>query len=99
MASASVHRTVNTNKPTRATSEQARIDVALKQAAAHARKQLAAQGIPNPCWTFAGGTVLMLRHEHWKCFAAKARLPAVFAQLRRRQPPQSPTGRLGMLAP
>lgn len=32
-------------KPTQAMSEDARIDLALKQAAAHARKQLAAQGL------------------------------------------------------
>ena len=74
------HNIPTTQKPTRAISEQARIDVALKQAAAHARKQLAAQGIPIPCWTFGCGTALMLRHEHQQCCAAKARLPAVFAQ-------------------
>lgn len=60
--------------------EQGRIDVALKQAAAHARKPLAAQGIPNPCWTFGCGTAVMLRHEHQQCCAAQARLPAVLAQ-------------------
>jgi len=39
---------VKSTKPTKPTSEQGRIDAALKQAAAHARKQLAAQGLKLP---------------------------------------------------
>ena len=57
MASASVHRTVKTNKPTQALSEQARIDAALKQAAAHARKQLAAQGLKLPTQSWKTGKI------------------------------------------
>jgi hypothetical protein len=38
-------------------SEQARIDVALKQAAAHARKQLAAQGLKLPIQSWKTGKI------------------------------------------
>jgi len=37
--------------------EQARIDVALKQAAAHARKQLAAQGLKLPTQGWKRGAI------------------------------------------
>ena len=57
MASASVHRKLSTNKPTKALSEQARIDLALKQAAAHARKQLAAQGLKLPTQSWKTGKI------------------------------------------
>ncbi|MFC3685044.1 hypothetical protein [Hydrogenophaga luteola] len=57
MTFASVHRTVNTNKPTRTVSEQARIHLALKQAAAHARKQLAAQGLKLPTQSWKTGKI------------------------------------------
>lgn len=40
-----------------ATGEQARIDAALKQAAAHARKQLAAQGLKLPTQGWKRGTI------------------------------------------
>lgn len=48
MASPAVHRTLKPGHAPRAASEQARIEAALKQAAAHARKQLAAQGLKLP---------------------------------------------------
>jgi hypothetical protein len=57
MASASVHRTAKDTKPTRAMSEQARIDAALKQAALHARKQLAAQGLKLPTQGWKSGKI------------------------------------------
>ena len=38
-------------------SEQARIDAALKQAVAHARKQLAAQGLKLPTQGWKRGTI------------------------------------------
>ncbi|MFM6986071.1 MAG: hypothetical protein ACKOXQ_05550 [Hydrogenophaga sp.] len=40
-----------------ATGEQARVDAALKQAAAHARKQLAAQGLKLPTQGWKRGTI------------------------------------------
>ncbi len=57
MASNSVHRLVTPCRSSKAADEQARIEVALKQAAAQARKQLAAQGVmlPTPGWM--GGAV------------------------------------------
>jgi hypothetical protein len=57
MASASVHRTVKSNRASTATGEQARIDAALKQAAAHARKQLAAQGLKLPTQGWKRGKI------------------------------------------
>ncbi len=42
---------------TKALSEQARIDLALKQAAAHARKQLAAQGLKLPTQSWKTGKI------------------------------------------
>ena len=57
MASASVHRKLSTNKPAKPLSEQARIDLALKQAAAHARKQLAAQGLKLPTQSWKAGKI------------------------------------------
>ncbi|MFN3494635.1 MAG: hypothetical protein ACK40L_09025 [Hydrogenophaga sp.] len=52
---------MKTNKPTRAMSEQARIDLALKQAAAHARKQLATQGLKLPTQSWKTGMVHLVR--------------------------------------
>jgi hypothetical protein len=57
MASASVHRKLSTNKPTKVLSEQARIDIALKQAAAHARKQLVVQGLKLPTQSWKTGKI------------------------------------------
>lgn len=44
-------------KSTRAMSEQDRIDLALKQAAAHARKQLATQGLKLPTQSWKTGKI------------------------------------------
>lgn len=44
-------------KPTRPLCEEARIDLALKQAAAHARKQLAAQGLKLPTQRWKTGKI------------------------------------------
>ena len=57
MASASVRRTEKPAKPSRALSEQARIEAALKQAAARARKQLAAQGLKLPTQSWKTGKI------------------------------------------
>ena len=57
MASASVHRVLKTTQPTQAMSEQDRIDRALKQAAAHARKQLAVQGLKLPTQSWKTGKI------------------------------------------
>lgn len=57
MASASVHRKLSTNKPTKGLSEQTRIDLALKQAAEHARKQLAEQGLKLPTQSWKTGKI------------------------------------------
>jgi len=57
MASAPVHRKLSTNKPTKVLSEQARIDLALKQAAAQARKQLAMQGLKLPTQSWKTGKI------------------------------------------
>ena len=57
MASASVRRTQKPAKSPRALSEQARIDAALKQAAARARKQLAAQGLKLPTQSWKTGKI------------------------------------------
>lgn len=48
---------MKTPKPGRALSEQARIATALKQAAAHARKQLAAQGLKLPTQSWKTGKI------------------------------------------
>lgn len=48
---------MKSSKPTRAMSEQARIDAALKQAAAHARRQLAAQGLKLPTQSWKTGKI------------------------------------------
>ncbi len=45
------------NKPAKPLSEKARIDLALKQAAAHARKQLAAQGLKLPTQSWKTGKI------------------------------------------
>ncbi|GLS13180.1 hypothetical protein GCM10007935_06090 [Hydrogenophaga electricum] len=57
MASASAHRPLKSKQASQATGEQARIDAALKQAAAHARKQLAAQGLKLPTQGWKRGTI------------------------------------------
>lgn len=57
MASASVHRVLKTTQPTPTMSEQDRIDRALKQAAAHARKQLAVQGLKLPTQSWKTGKI------------------------------------------
>jgi hypothetical protein len=44
-------------QPTKALSEQARIDLALKQAAAQARKQLAMQGLKLPTQSWKTGKI------------------------------------------
>lgn len=48
---------MKTAKPARTMSEQARIDAALKQAAAYARKQLVAQGLKLPTQGWKTGKI------------------------------------------
>lgn len=57
MASPRVKRTVKSSQPSTAKGEQARIDAALKQAAAHARKQLAVQGLKLPTQSWKTGKI------------------------------------------
>jgi hypothetical protein len=52
-----VHRPMKPKQASQATGEQARIDAALKQAAAHARKQLAAQGLKLPTQSWKTGKI------------------------------------------
>ena len=48
---------MKSKQASQATGEQARIDAALKQAAAHARKQLAAQGLKLPTQSWKTGKI------------------------------------------
>ena len=48
---------LKTTQPTPTMSEQDRIDRALKQAAAHARKQLAVQGLKLPTQSWKTGKI------------------------------------------
>lgn len=48
---------MKSKQPSQAAGEQARIDAALKQAAAHARKQLDAQGLKLPTQGWKRGTI------------------------------------------